>query len=163
VRALENKLRIWVYSVCIGALLALFAGWIGAIFFPELLIVFLFGLIPVFFAKPMAALTWLLLPAGFGLMAGSWILTVLVLPVLAVALRFRPWTFALLCPIVGTAVGWFVIWADLVQVMFGNLHIQLPSHSATSGQAALRMQWAGGFAGFVTSVFFARSVANFMR
>jgi hypothetical protein len=161
VRALEDKLRIWVYSVCIGAFLALLAGWIGAIFFPELLTIFLFVLLPALFANPTSTLNLLLLPVGFGLLAGSWILTIVVLPVLAVVLRSRPWAFILLCPLIGAALGWFIVWADLVQVMFGSQYALISHHHVTSAPSALRLQWAGGFTGFVTSVFFARSVANF--
>lgn len=145
----RHPTSILMAALILGAFLTPVAGWIGAIFFPVLLFLSL-GIALVSGSLKVIALG-IGAPALYGVLLGSWIVTLVVLPAFAMLLRHRPTTLYLLCPVISGISGGLVIALDL----FGKIN----------SSAALETQLiaAGAFSGFVVGAIFGRGMMEYLR
>jgi hypothetical protein len=166
----RERLGIGLYSLLHGAALTLLAGWIGVLAFPEFLIVLpalpfliftaIAALTVSFSFKALTAfLTALFAPSIFAFISGSWLVTLVALPLLAFGLAPWPSLIARTAPVVGMASGGLAAASTLPPKLF----------SATSMAATElafgpeRMAIAGAFAGLIVGAIFGQAVARYVR
>jgi hypothetical protein len=163
----RERMRVGRFSLFHGAAMTLVVGWIGVLAFPEFLL-FLPALplmafapfIDGFSVKAVAAfLSILFAPSVIAFISGSWLVTLVALPLLAVALAPWPGLIARSAPVLGMAVGAMAAASKLPPRLFSTSMLEPPGYVLWPERMAL----AGALAGLLVGAIFGQAVARYIR
>lgn len=165
---MPSAFRVLGYSLIIGLTMTIAAGWIGfLIFSPEgALFVIVMSCVAAATGNLSGGSLLFLMPPGFGAVYGSWLVTLVAFPCLAVLLRYRPLLLTVAAPLIGAGLGFLIVRYGLGEtvgrfLLSGTFDLRSPVEIRSAG--IVRLVAAGAFAGLVTGAVFGRTVSSYIR